>query len=326
MIKKPWLKSEEKELLSILHKQIKFPDWKEISKSLKTKNITKTAQQCCNRWYNNKNKKNYKIKFSEPKKKFSLQEEKKLLKLSFAFAPNWKRISEHFIDRNRFDVTNHFYCIVRKGLRKAFRLLGKKNSSYVLWKIKPKLYSILIKQDIKIDFREYKKSFFGQNDRKCRDFAFIHFYDFVINLYFNDYEDIWDKIYEREVFIIKKVFVYIMDFNLKYNREGNMTDRKKTEFLTMEKLFLEQKNNIIKSFDENNFAYVKIPGTIEKNLKEEKFKEEDKKIFSFQKKKEEEQNSKIKIKINKNIFQKIKKRKNLEIAMNYKQLIMSCKK
>ena len=286
MIKKPWKKTEENEFLTILYNQTKFPNWKEISKTLQSKNINKTPQQCCNRWYNNKNKKNYKIKFSQPKKKFSIEEEKKLLKLSFEFSPKWNKISEHFINRDRFDVTNHFYCIMRKGLRKAFKLLGKKNSSYILWKIKPKLYSILISQDIKIDFRGFKQNFLGE----CKDFEFINFFVFVTKFYFYDFEEIWGKICEREIFIVKKVLVYIMDFNLRYNRYGNMTERKQNEFLKMEKIFLENKNNIIRSFgdkfSENNFdnkiSIIKIDG---RKTEENKIIEKNEKIsFSFQKK------------------------------------------
>ena len=272
--KRCWLKEEETEFLTLLHFQNKFPEWKKISQALKTKNIHKTSLQCYKKWYNNKNLKSYKVNFPEPKKIFNKQQEKKLLKLSLEYAPFWKKISKHFIDKNRFDISNHFYGIVRKGLGKACKLIGKNITNKILWRIKPKLYSLLISKDIKIDFKEFKESEFGKLEKNCEDFSFVNFYDFVCKFYFNDFEEIWENVSEREIFIIKKVIIYVIGINIKYNRNTKMTKKKQKDFLKKEKFFLEQQNNIFKllskSFYEKNISVIELPFEKEQREIEEK--------------------------------------------------------
>ena len=262
MIKKPWLKKEEKKFQTLLKLEKKFPDFQKISLSLKKSKINKTPKQCYTKWYNNKSKKAYKIIFPEPKNKFSIKEEKKLLKLSFSLAPNWKKISDHFISKNRFDVCNHFYGIVRKGLGKACKLIGKKNSTKILWKIKPKLYASLISRDVKIDLRAFKNFDFGKKYKDCPDFKFIYFWEFIWKFYFNDFQEVWEKVNEIEIFITKKVIVYIIDINFKYNTEVNMTKKKKLFYLKNEKFLLNHKNEInnslTMSFYEKNFSIIKL--------------------------------------------------------------------
>lgn len=248
MLKKEWIKNEETQFLILLHLQPQFPNFKKISQSLKKLKIYKTSQQCYNKWYNNKKKINYKIKFSEPKKKFSLHQEKLLLKLSFSYDPFWKKISDQFIDKNRFDVSNHFYGIVRKGLRKACKLIGIKKISKILWGIKPKLYSSLINKEIKVDLRDFKKSGIWKKDGECPDFCFVKFYEFIKGFYFNEFEEIWEKIREREIFIVKKVIVYVIEINLNYNRKVFMMRKKQEEFYKNEHYFLDYKKKIEKSF------------------------------------------------------------------------------
>ena len=262
--KKNWQKQEEKEFLKLLHLQKAYPDWKTISKSLKSLKILKSPQQCYYRWYKNKNKEPYKTKFQKQKTKFTKQEEKKLLKLSFSFAPKWKKISNHFDNRSRFDVCNHFYGIVRKSLIKACKLIGKKNSTDVLWKIKPKMYSSLIDREIRVDFGGYKRFEFefGKNDADCPGFVFVKFFDFVWRFYFEDFGEIWEKITEREVFIVKNVIVYLIQINLSYNNRFKLGKIKFREFLKNKKFFDNFQNDIIasygKSFNEQNRMEIEI--------------------------------------------------------------------
>lgn len=281
MIKRRWSKSEEKEFTSLLTQETQYPNWETISKKLKSKKISKTARQCYKKWHHNKNKKKYKINFPNPS--FTKEEEKKLLKLSFSLAPSWEKIALFFKNKKPLEIQNHFYCLIRKSLVKGCKIIGRKNSYEILFKVKPRLYSILIKQDIKVFFTEFKESAFGKKDADCPDFIFIFFFDFVWKLYFWDFEEIWEKISEREVFLIKKVIVYIIDNNFKYNREFVMKQEKKDKFLKNFKFFLDYRNDVVKSYTESfynkNINIIELPEEKEKREQELKIIEQRKKCF-----------------------------------------------
>lgn len=282
MIKKEWLKIEESALISLLLSE-KSLDWKKISKSLEKNNIHKSDQQCYTKYYNMRKKKNsYNLNFPIPEKKFSVAQEKKLLKLAYAYAPQWKKISEHFIDKTRFDVSNHFYGIIRKALGKACRLIGKKKTSEIFWKIKPKLYSTFIKKEIEIDFKVFKESHRG-GDEKCSDFCFVHFYEFVRKMYFGDFEEIWEKINEKEIFIVKKVIVFIIKSNFQYNSVVDMSGKKLTEFFKNEDNFMTYKNDIETSFRESfydkNISLIELPEDQVKREREKKISEKKRKLY-----------------------------------------------
>ena len=290
--RKKWLKHEEKEFLRLIHLQKTFPNWEKISKNLKTLKIIKTADQCYFRWFNNKSKKpEYILKFHK-KTKFTKAEEKNLLKLSYTYAPKWKKISYYFEGRNRFDVTNHFYGIIKKTLYKACKILKFKKAGDVISKIKPRLYSCLINKEIEIDFREFKfkeKNFknFGNEkcnencNENCNEIYFFTFFEFVCSIYFYDFEDIWEKITEKEIFILKKVLIYIIEMNFTYNRVVKMTQRKIEDFSKIKDNLQNFQKKIISSlntsFYEENKNIIELP---EETLKREKeikiLKEKDK--------------------------------------------------
>ena len=281
--KKKWSKHQEKEFLHLLHLEKAFPDWEKISKSLKILKINKTASQCYYRWLNNKSKKSsYKIKYDKKETKFTKEEERKLLKLSFAYAPKWKKISTHFEGRNRFDITNHFYGIIKKTLIKACKILKIKNSGDIISKIKPRLYSSMINKEIKIDFREFdlkEKCFENENHP---EFYFLTFYEFICSIYFYEFEDIWEKITEKEIFIIKKVMIYLIEINFSYNKVVKMSQRKIKYFSNIKDYLKNFQNKIIftlnKSFYEENKTIIELPEETIKRKQESKIIEQKNKI------------------------------------------------
>lgn len=326
-MKRKWTKSEETALLQELQSLNKSPNWEEISLTLKKIGIQKTAQQVYYRWFNNQKKAKYVLNFGK-KNKFTKEEEKKLLKLSYEYAPKWKKISKHFKNRNRFDVCNHFYGIIRKSLIKACKLLRIKKGTDLLWKLKPRLYSSLLNKEIKIDIREFKKlnlekeilkdrkrkkeanGVINEEDSKLKEeeqenkseedsfkikkdedsnFVFFTFHEFVSKLYFEDYNEIWEKITEKEIFVIKKVFVYLIEMNFRYNKEVKMSKRKIEEFFKIKPFFQLFQKRVIqsysKSFYQNNKRFIEFPEeTKKREIKEEIQKINIHKILEKQKK------------------------------------------
>ena len=89
-----WSTFEENEFLRIIKLQKEYPGWKEISKLLKHVNIDKTPSQCYKKWYQNREKKEY-YNF-EFQKDTRIKLLKIILKLCFAYAPQWQKIANFF--------------------------------------------------------------------------------------------------------------------------------------------------------------------------------------------------------------------------------------
>ena len=252
--RKHWSKIEKSQLVRILKLQKGYPDWKEISKHLKMENIDKSPKQCYMRWKNNKRSKNKKnrvsdhFKFDKKTEMFTKEEEKKLLKLSLVYAPKWMKIAKYFEGKNRFFVCNHFYGLIRKSFTKACNLLKIKSGKDILAKIKPRLFGSLINKDIRIDFREFKSFDLGKKDKNCPDFLFFNFFEFVSKLHFNSYDEILERISEREIYVVKRVIVYLIEMNFMYNRDVKMSKRKKIDFLKIKNIFVNFKKYIINSY------------------------------------------------------------------------------
>ena len=216
-----WLKEEENEFLLILKKQNEIPDWEEVSNLLKEVNVDRTATQCYMRWHRNKNNiySNFNFGIKEKVNKFTKQEEKKILKLILCYTPKWQRIANICGDMNINGkiIRDSFFFILRESIKKACKLSNIKNGHHLFPKINPKLFCFLIKEEIKIDLREFKKCNLENKDKVCPDFIFLSFFEFINEIYFDDYEKICEKMSERGIFIIKKVVVYLIQMNLKDN-------------------------------------------------------------------------------------------------------------
>ena len=191
-----WSKAQENQLLKLLKVQKEeYPDWKKISRLLKKINIDNSWLQCYLRWYYNKTTDKYNIcKFDLRKRKkkqsFTKEEQKKLLKLCFAYDPDWKKISNFFKDKNIDYIYRKFFTIVKESFIKVCKLSNIKNGKFLLRKCRPGTFTNLFKQEIKIDFTEFKKLKFGKKDKDCPDFIFLSFYEFFNKIYYNDYEEI----------------------------------------------------------------------------------------------------------------------------------------
>ena len=286
---KTWTKGEEKEFLRILNLQKEIPDWEVISNLLKKVNVDKTPTECYMRWHKNQNLDAYNFKKKE--KEFTKEEEKKLFKMIFSYAPEWDKIANDYGDLNVDSkmVREKFFFIIKQSLKKACKLSYIKNGDHLFLKINPYLYYSLINKEIKIDFTEYKKFCFGIKDKDCPDFIFLSFFEFIHEIYFEDYEKISEKnsyrISERGMFIIKKVVVYLIQMNLNNNYSKNRNYLLKFQkkiienFKKDEKIFEEGKN-----FKSESRVYMsKFHKKIIENFKNEQKKE----IETMERKKDE---------------------------------------
>ena len=133
--KNTWSIFEENELMRLVHLQKEYPNWKEISNLLKKVNIDKSSQQCYYKWYYCKEKKEINISKFNAKRRNKLltrKQEKKLLKLCFAYSPQFKKINDFFEDIEDKDyIKSKFMSIIRKGLIKACKLSNIKNVEFL---------------------------------------------------------------------------------------------------------------------------------------------------------------------------------------------------
>ena len=212
------------------------------------------------------------LKFDIRKKKsFIKEKERKFLKLCFAYYPQWQKIMKFFEDKYRDSckTSRKFHTIMKESLIKAFKLSDIKNGKFLFEKNKHGVFATLINKEIKIDFKEYKKYNHGKKDKNCPDFVFLSFNYFIIEIYFNDYEEIWEKITEREIFIIKKVVVYFFKDNLKYNDIINR--RKPEDYIKFRNSLLYFQNRVIKSFEKSFYEENRLPENIKQIQIKEKF-------------------------------------------------------
>ena len=87
---------------------------------------------------------------------------------------NLKKITNFFEDRDIFYTRRIFQNIFKTSLIKACKLSNIKNGKFLFQKNKTgfRYFSNLIKKEIKIDFKEYKKYNFGKKDKDCSNFYF----------------------------------------------------------------------------------------------------------------------------------------------------------
>ena len=269
---KTWSKNEEKELLRLLHSQNGHPNWNNISKLLKEFKIYKTTAQCYAKWHRNKKKKDsYICKFDTRKKKrnFSTEEEKKLLKMIFDIGPKWQKIANYFDNGLHRNIPHqHYLYIMRANLRKACKLCNIKGDFFR--KIKPRLFTSLIHKEIKIDLREFKKYDFGKKDKNCPDFIFLNFFEFINEIYFNDYQDIRLKITEKEIFVLKQFIVYLIKMNFNFTKDYV---RKRTNMINYKEFYdclLKFQNDVINTFDKSKSSFDDWNGMLIEKIDENK--------------------------------------------------------
>ena len=103
--------------------------------------FNKSSKQCRERWIQQLNP-------SLSKEKWSTEENQRLLDLYGRIGNHWKDISTHFKGRTDNATKNQFFSLIRKGLRKACKRIGRTSNTLTINSMKPKVLSEFFSQKL----------------------------------------------------------------------------------------------------------------------------------------------------------------------------------
>lgn len=96
--------------------------------------FNKTSKQCRERWIQQLNP-------SLSKEKWTVEENQRLLEVYSQKGNHWKEISTFFKGRTDNATKNQFFSLIRKGLRKACKRIGRTSNTLTINNMKPKVLS-----------------------------------------------------------------------------------------------------------------------------------------------------------------------------------------
>ena len=268
--RKQWKKTEDEKLKKVIKNEKRQIIWEVISHKLKKLGITKSSKQCRERWI-------HQLHPSVKKKKWENFENKKLFYFFKKKGNKWKMISDEFKGRTDNSIKNNFFSLIRKSLRLACKILGKKRNTNRINKIKGSVLTIFMKTKIFIDFQEIEnyedKGFFGGKNRNLGNFEKNDFLENLGKNYFGKDEernvidygkfDLDFKDIEKNEKIEKEKK---LDFDFQKNEENNFDVEKKEEKnLEKKKIFDFEKNKKMVIFDiDTNRLVIEVDKFIEK--------------------------------------------------------------
>ena len=146
-----WKKLEDKKLSTLIKNQKGSIKWDVVAHQISNGCIKKSAKQCRERWL-------HQLDPELQNTKWTFDENKKLFKLHLEIGNKWKNISSHFEGRTDNTIKNNFFSLIRKSLRTACKVLGNIGNTEMINKIKPKVLSEYIVQELIVDFEEFNKT------------------------------------------------------------------------------------------------------------------------------------------------------------------------
>ncbi len=96
--------------------------------------FSKTSKQCRERWIQQLNP-------FLSKEKWTAEENQRLLEVYSQKGNHWKEISTFFKGRTDNATKNQFFSLIRKGLRKACKRIGRTSNTLTINNMKPKVLS-----------------------------------------------------------------------------------------------------------------------------------------------------------------------------------------
>lgn len=108
--------------------------WELVSKKMNRHGFTKSSKQCRERWIQQLNP-------GLSKEKWSESENRELLAVYKQKGNHWKEISTYFNGRTDNATKNQFFSLLRKGLRKACKRIGRTSNTVAINGLKPKVLS-----------------------------------------------------------------------------------------------------------------------------------------------------------------------------------------
>ena len=112
--------------------------WEAVSHRMAHGGFKKNSKQCRERWNNN-------LDPALVREKWTLQENQKLFDLQSRLGNHWKAVSAEFPQRTDNGVKNQFFSVIRKSLRKAYKIVNNDYDPGFVSNIKPKILSDFIK-------------------------------------------------------------------------------------------------------------------------------------------------------------------------------------
>lgn len=121
--------------------------WELVSKKMHRHGFTKSSKQCRERWIQQLNP-------GLSKEKWSEAENRELLGVYKLKGNHWKEISTHFKGRTDNATKNQFFSLLRKGLRKACKRIGRTSNTVAINGLKPKVLSEFFNMSIRLLIEE----------------------------------------------------------------------------------------------------------------------------------------------------------------------------
>jgi Myb-like DNA-binding protein FlbD len=252
-----WLELEDKKL-EILIKDNVERDWDKVAKDLEAFKIYKNGKQCRQRWDHHLNP-------DLSKKKWSLEDNKKLFDLHQKFGNKWKVISEYFPGRTDNIIKNQFFSLVRKGLRISRKMLGKNSNTEVINKIKPKALSQFISKSILVDIPISKN--LSENKKISKKKISIN--HFLRKYAFKDFKEILNHSEKYDKLIIKQCIKMLITINNTYERtkKDKITKKYNTKNNSFDSSFDSKATSQKGNFSEQLFKLLQDKNRIETNNK-----------------------------------------------------------
>jgi hypothetical protein len=117
--------------------------WDTIAKRMQKYEFNKTSKQCRERWIQQLNP-------TLSKEKWTYEENLHLLQVYSEKGNHWKDISNYFVGRTDNATKNQFFSLIRKGLRKACKHIGRTSNTHTINNLKPKVLSEFFNMKIKV--------------------------------------------------------------------------------------------------------------------------------------------------------------------------------
>lgn len=155
MIKRQkWTQDEDNVLLEIMKSDLFKGKWDVVAAELKKRGYYKTPKQSKTRWINN-------LSPAVNKNKWSNKDMENLFEAYQYHGNRWRKIAERFDGRTDNCVKNQFFSLIRKALRTAVKLIGKKSDlscTRIINKIKPKILADFLNQEIVVSNTNSRKN------------------------------------------------------------------------------------------------------------------------------------------------------------------------
>lgn len=207
-----WKSLEDQTLKKLILKEKEPIRWELISIKMSEIGINKSSKQCRERWY-------HQLDPKVEKKKWTVEENKRLFQLHQQIGNKWKDISVHFPGRTDNAIKNNFFSLIRKSLRNACKVLGKISNTIIINTMKPKVLSDYITHKLKIDFSVFNNNIEKTSENeKCIYFqeTELMINEFIQKFAFHKFAEIYSKINERDIFVVKKCFEHLIELNNAY--------------------------------------------------------------------------------------------------------------